>query len=147
METPEQFPARRVLTAASAANARSGHENLGFVSLEHGFLPARPPLGALPASHRAWDALAAQLPELYRTLRIRGALEALEELPADADDLPDAYLLRASALLGILAHAYHRGEATPPAALPCARSMRRSWCCTTMLSTTPGSRFRGVSTT
>ncbi len=125
MDTPAQIPARRVLAAASAANARSGHENLGSLSLEHGFLPAQPPLGALPASHRAWDALAEQLPQLYRTQRIRRALEALEELPADAESLPHAYLLRASALLSILAHAYHRGEATPPATLPGA--LHRPW--------------------
>jgi len=125
VEAPDHIPARRALTAASAANARSGHENLGFLSLEHGFLPAHPPLGALPASHHAWDALAAELPELYCTLGIQRAVAALEELPADADSLPDACLLRASALLSILAHAYHRGEATPPAVLPPA--LQRPW--------------------
>jgi sulfite reductase alpha subunit-like flavoprotein len=118
-------PARRALIAASAANARNGHENLGFLSPEYGFLPAHPPLQALPTSHGAWDELAQQLPELYRTLRLRRTLEALDELPADAAQLPDTYLLRASALLSILAHAYHRVEPTPPARLP--QVLQRPW--------------------
>jgi hypothetical protein len=88
-------------------------------------LPAHPPLRALPDSHRTWDELASQLPELYRTLRLRRVFEALDQLPADAAHLPDTALLRASALLSILAHAYHRIESNPPAALP--RAIQQPW--------------------
>lgn len=112
------IPARRVLLAASLANARAGHENAGFLSPEHGFMPAQPPRLALPPSHRAWDELAAQLPELARDLCLRAAVDALPELPAGADALPDDSLLRAAALLGILAHAYYHIEAGTPTALP-----------------------------
>lgn len=118
MSATASIPARRVLLAAAAANVRAGHENAGFLSPEHGFMPAQPPRLALPASHQAWDELAAQLPGLARDLRLRAAVDALPELPADADALPDDALLRAAALLSILAHAYFHIEAGQPRALP-----------------------------
>ncbi len=71
-------------------------------------MPVTPPQLHLPQSHRAWDEVAAQLPNLYRVLGVRRTLDALPILSAHADHLPDHYLLRASAMLSILAHAYVR---------------------------------------
>jgi sulfite reductase (NADPH) flavoprotein alpha-component len=113
-----KIPARKVVEAAERYNRQVGHENEGFLSAAHGFLPAEAPLLALPESHRAWDDLIERLPELYRTLSMRGALDELPILEASREALADRYLLRASSLLGVLAHAYQYVEIDPPAALP-----------------------------
>jgi sulfite reductase alpha subunit-like flavoprotein len=110
--------ARRVVQAAEAHNRQAGHELDGFLSLAHGFLPAEPPLLAFPESHRAWDEMTEQLPELFRRLSLRRAFDAMPVLDARSAALPDAYLLRASTLLGVFAHAYQYQSIDPPAALP-----------------------------
>ena len=112
------IPSRRVLAEAEAINERLGHENLGFLSESHGFMPREPPLLALPASHKAWDDVAAQLPELIRTLDLRRALGAMAVLGAGEDELSDRDLLRASAILSIFAYACYYVETEPPDALP-----------------------------
>ncbi|WP_035855013.1 FHA domain-containing protein [Cryptosporangium arvum] len=109
-------PARRVVEAAEAYNREQGHELDGFLSLEYGFLPVEPPLRALPESHRAWDDLVDRLPALYASLELRAEFDRLPVL--DADALPDKYLLRASVLLGVFAHAYQYVRTEPPPALP-----------------------------
>lgn len=101
-------PARDILAAASEENDRVGHENLGFLSASHGFIPRMPPAHALPELFRPWDDAAHQLPELWRTRHVRKTIAQLPLL--DADQLPDASLLRAATVLGILAHAYHHCE-------------------------------------
>lgn len=111
-------PARQVLARASARSERDGHENLGFLSESHGFLPRQAPRLALPSSHQAWDDTAARLPELFRTLTLRATFDALPLLPATADALADDALLRAAAILGISAHAYFYADPDPPEALP-----------------------------
>jgi sulfite reductase alpha subunit-like flavoprotein len=108
--------ARQVLDAAAASYGRLGHENLGFLSERHGFMPREPPLLALPARYEPWDAVAAALPELYRTRSVRAALDALPLI--DAVALDDRSLLRASTVLSILAHAYHRAGAADAPELP-----------------------------
>ncbi len=113
-----QISARHVLHNAEAVNRQQGHANLGFLSHDHGFMPSTPPLRHLPTSHRAWDEVASELPTLYRTLRLRQTFEALPLLSAAEESLPDAYLLRASALLSIFAHACARAESATPTALP-----------------------------
>lgn len=113
-----RVPARAVLLEATARSERDGNENRGFLSESHGFLPRQAPPMALPASHKAWDDIAAALPELFRTLTLRAAYDAMPVLPATAEALPDDALLRASALLGISAHAYFYADPEPPAALP-----------------------------
>jgi sulfite reductase (NADPH) flavoprotein alpha-component len=95
-----------------------GDENLGFLSESHGFIPRQPPLLQLPASHDAWDAAAEELPRLFRLQTIRETLDTLPTIGAAEIDLPDRYLWRASGLLSMLAQAYYRGNAAPPAALP-----------------------------
>jgi sulfite reductase alpha subunit-like flavoprotein len=110
----DEIPSRHILTTASQANERAGHENLGFLSESHGIMPTQPPLLHLPAGYEAWDEMAANLPELYRTLQVRKALEAMPVLSAAQADLPDEYLLRASVIISMLAHSYHRVEADPP---------------------------------
>lgn len=107
-------PARRVLLAAEADTARAGLSNGGPLSATRGFLPAVDPPARLPGSHRAWDELAADLPTLYRSLRLRAAVDTLPALPADPDALPDTALQRAATVLGIVAHAYHRVQPLRP---------------------------------
>ncbi|MFG1922066.1 FHA domain-containing protein [Cryptosporangium sp. NPDC048952] len=118
-------PARRIVEAAEKYNKTHGHELDGFLSIEHGFLPVEPPLQELPASHRAWDDLVDRLPALYANLGLRAEFDRLPILDADADALPERYLLRASALLGVFAHAYQYGQTAPPDALP--PSILRPW--------------------
>ncbi|MDH6574657.1 cytochrome b5 domain-containing protein [Kitasatospora sp. MAP5-34] len=112
------IPARRVLTSATATNQRLGHENLGFLSESHGFMPVRPPLAQLPGAFAVWDEIAAQLPELTRTLRVRPALRRLPVLDAAAEQLPDEALLRASVVLSHCAHAFHYVGPGAPGPIP-----------------------------
>lgn len=111
-------PARLVVGTAEAYNRAQGHELDGFLSLAHGFLPVEPPLAALPLSHRAWDDLVDRLPGLYARLAVRSTFDALPVLDASRSALPDRYLLRASTLLGVFAHAYQYVQTDPPGALP-----------------------------
>ncbi|GLV60842.1 hypothetical protein KDH_76610 [Dictyobacter sp. S3.2.2.5] len=114
----EMIAARKVVHAAEAYNREQGHENDGFLSTAYGFLPVEPPLLALPASHSAWDDMVDRLPELYRTLTMRRVFDQMPLLAATPDALPDRYLLRASTMLGVFAHAYQYVETDPPGALP-----------------------------
>ncbi len=122
---PQRAPARRVVEAAQARNRAAGHELDGFLSLAQGFLPAEPPLLAFGESHRAWDDMTSRLPELFRRLSLRRAFDAMPVLDARPEALPDRYLLRASTLLGVFAHAYQYMAIDPPAALP--ESLLRPW--------------------
>lgn len=114
----QPIPSRRVLDEAVAENQRLGHENLGFLSESHGFLPVEPPLLELPPSHRPWDDMVPRMPELHRTLQLRHAFDAMPLLSAAEAALPERYLYRASALLSFFAHAYTRVRNAPPEALP-----------------------------
>lgn len=116
----ERIAARKVVEEAEAYNRDKGHENDGFLSSAYGFLPLEPPLLALPASHRIWDEMVDRLPELYRKLTMRRAFEQMPLLEATPDALPDRYLLRASTMLGMFAHAYQYVETDSPASLPAA---------------------------
>ncbi|MFC7761037.1 FHA domain-containing protein [Catellatospora bangladeshensis] len=124
-DAPPDVAARRVVTAAQAHNQRVGHELDGFLSVAHGFLPAQPPLLAFPDSHRAWDEMTDRLPDLFRRLTLRRAFDAMPVLDARPEALPDRYLLRASTMLGVFAHAYQYMAIDPPAALP--DSLLRPW--------------------
>src|SRR5436190_16489677 len=125
LSTPEMAPARRALLAAIETNRQLGHENLGFLSMSNGFLPSEPPLLQLPASHRAWDELAHQVPEHIRRLTLDKAIDGLPLLQAGAADLPDRFLLRAACILGRLAHAYYWVTIRPRAEVPA--SIRQPW--------------------
>ena len=125
MSTSSPVPSRRILTSASRANSELGHENLGFLSEEHGLAPARPPLLEMPPSHRAWDQIAADLPHLFRTLKLRQLADELPVLRATQETLSDDYLLRASALMSMLAHSYVRVRVDPPEGLPA--SIEHPW--------------------
>ena len=139
---PPRVAARRVVEAAEAHNRRVGHELDGFLSLAHGFLPAEPPLLAFPESHRAWDDMTGRLPELFRRLSLRRAFDAMPVLDARPAALPDRYLLRASTLLGVFAHAYQYMAIDPPPALP--ESLLRPW---TTVSRRLGKKIPAVSYT
>ncbi|MFN8495331.1 MAG: cytochrome b5 domain-containing protein [Caldilineaceae bacterium] len=111
-------PARQVLLEATATNQRLGHENLGFLSETHGFIPQTPPLLALPPAYQLWDETAALLPELAHSLRLRQYVATMPVLAADEATLPDPYLLRASVILCNLAQTYHYIEPEVPTVLP-----------------------------
>lgn len=116
-------PAQRALRAYELVNQRAGHENAGFLSEAHGFLPIRAPLERLDSRFASWDEVATELPQLYRDLGVRRRLEALSVLDASPAALPKPQLLRACALLGMLAHAYWHSDCRPPSALPDAISL------------------------
>jgi sulfite reductase (NADPH) flavoprotein alpha-component len=107
-----------VLREAERRAAQLGHENAGFLSWSSGFIPKAPPLADLGPDFAAWDQLAAELPELYRSLELRRRVEALPLLDASAASLDDQRVLRACALLAILAQAYWYVELAPPERLP-----------------------------
>src|SRR6058998_3208506 len=123
VSTAADVPSGAALRRAERSNADAGHENLGFLSESHGFLPVSPPRLELPDSHRAWDETAARLPELWRTVAVREAIEALPVL--DVGVLEDGDLWRASCLVSILAHSYVRSETRPYGELPL--SIRGPW--------------------
>jgi len=112
------IPSRYVLSNAIATSQSLGHENQGFLSETHGFMPSQPPLLKLPPAYRAWDDIVDNLPDLYRTLGLRAALDQMPLLNADAESLPDKYLLRASMIVSIFGHAYYRIQTDPPNKLP-----------------------------
>jgi sulfite reductase alpha subunit-like flavoprotein len=122
---PGAVPSRRVLDAATETNRRLGHENLGFLSESHGTMPTSPPRLRMSAGHREWDELAEGLPALFKTMGVRRAFDEMSVLDAGPDELPDEELLRASTLLSMFAHSYHRVDQTRPDGLP--PSIERPW--------------------
>lgn len=111
-------PAARVLRKAEDLYASTGNENLGFLSEAWGFMPRKPPKQALASSHAAWDQIVSDLTELYRTLRVRERVHELPVLPADEEHLSDDDVLRAAAIMGMLAHAYWYCRTSAPRTLP-----------------------------
>ncbi|KAL7903789.1 hypothetical protein GGI35DRAFT_465201 [Trichoderma velutinum] len=99
-------PCAAVINRAQQMNEANKHENDGFLSYESGFMPLSSPLTQLPPRFKAWDQLAASLPELLRDQTLRATVDRLEVLSADAQSLPDKYLQRASTILSIVAHLY-----------------------------------------
>lgn len=116
---------RRVLDEAIETNRRLGHENLGFLSESHGTMPTSPPRLRMSASHQAWDEIAERLPALIDAGAVRGAFDELPVLEAGPDELSDEELLRASTLLSMFAHSYHRLGQGGPEGLPA--SIERPW--------------------
>ena len=122
-------------TAAVRAAERSatdkGHHNAGPLSGRYGFLPPPGFTEPLPDSHTPWDQVAADLPQLQRSLTLRSALDRLPQLPADPAHLPDRSLQRSATILGLLAHAYFHllpsRPQSPPASItvPWAQVCRR----------------------
>lgn len=111
-------PAGRALSAAERFNSTVGHENRGFLSWTHGFVPKFAPLTKLGPRFAAWDQLAGELPALYRDLALRRQVEQLPVLDASEQNLDNRELLRACALLAILSHAYWYVEPSAVDALP-----------------------------
>ena len=123
-------PAWRTLLEYERLNLDAGHENAGFLSSTHGYLPRAPPLARLDARFASWDDVVRELPLLYRDVHVRQRLDALDVLSASEADLPDSQVLRACALLGILAHAYWHSDCRPARALPDAISHGETSCLT-----------------
>ena len=111
-------PAGLVMRAAERFNATVGHENRGFLSWSHGFVPSLAPLTRLGRGFAAWDQLAGELPVLYRDLSLRRRIEQLPLLDASEQSLDNRDLLRACALLAIVAHAYWYVEPRTVEVLP-----------------------------
>jgi sulfite reductase alpha subunit-like flavoprotein/cytochrome b involved in lipid metabolism len=111
-------PAGLALSAAERFNSTVGHENRGFLSWSHGFIPKVAPLTSLGPGFQAWDQLASELPALYRDLSLRRRVEQLPILDASEQNLENRELLRGCALLAIVAHAYWYVEPRAVDALP-----------------------------
>lgn len=118
-------PCRAVLREAERRTAEAGHENDGFLSWSRGFIPKNAPLLRLAPELAAWDQLAAELPALHRDLSLRRRVEQLPLLDASEASLDDKQVLRACALLAILAQAYWYVEPGPPQVLP--QVIKRPW--------------------
>ncbi|MEU8824823.1 cytochrome b5 domain-containing protein [Streptomyces sp. NPDC048636] len=111
-------PSRRVLESAEEYNAAHGHELRGFLSSSSGFIPKLPTVRSFPASHTAWDVVIARMPELWRTVTLRQTLCEMPVLGAGPEDLPDAFVWRASVAMSVFAHAFVRVETLPDDGLP-----------------------------
>jgi sulfite reductase alpha subunit-like flavoprotein len=111
-------PSRQVLNEAEEHYLRTGNEFEGFLSEQRGFLPRNPPELSLPASHRAWDEIAAALPSLWRDVGVRAAVRDLPPLRATEAELPATHIRRAATILGMLAHSYTYSELGSPSPLP-----------------------------
>lgn len=81
-------------------------------------MPIEAPLQVLPPSHKIWDEIAEELPELCRKLRIRQRLDTMPLLSADVNNLPDRMLLRASSIISAFAHSYYYIDTEIPPSLP-----------------------------
>ncbi|KAL1886505.1 hypothetical protein Plec18167_000436 [Paecilomyces lecythidis] len=92
------------------------------VSLRNGFLPDTIPLAHLPEPYyNPWECIAADLPELIRTGRIREEVEGLPVLSTDKLHT-EAEWRRAYVLLAFFTHAYIWGGQKPKNILPPAIS-------------------------
>ena len=118
-------PAYQYIKHAEKVNKENGHENLGFLSLERGFMPLQNPLKNLPSPFDIWDSVAYNLPEHYKNQNLRSALNNMPVLDAGDEFLEDKYLLRASMLMSILAHAYVRNERNEDLNIP--DSITKPW--------------------
>ena len=123
-------PSRAVLESAERENDALGHDLGGFLSAGAGFMPKLPTVLAFPPTHEAWDGIVSRMPELWRTVAVRRALDELPVLDADGACLPDGYVWRASCALGIFAHSYVRvekldGRPPPSVLLPWAQICKR----------------------
>lgn len=116
---------RSVVREAERRTAERGDENEGFLSWSHGFIPKSAPLRRLAPEFAAWDELAAEMPELHRDLSLRRRVEALPLLDASEAALSDKQVLRACALLAIVAQAYWYVELSPPERLP--EAVEKPW--------------------
>ncbi|KAJ9223283.1 hypothetical protein DTO169C6_4329 [Paecilomyces variotii] len=88
------------------------------VSLRNGFLPDTTPLAHLPEPYyNPWESIAADLPDLIRTGRIREEVESLPILSTDKLH-NDAEWRRAYVVLAFLTHAYIWGGQKPKDVLP-----------------------------
>src|SRR6478609_4000386 len=111
-------PSTRVLEAAESTHRALGHENLGFLSAQRGFMPLAAPELRLPPEFAVWDEVASELPRLYGSLRVRQTIDRLPHLGARVAELPERSLLRACNVLAILSHAYQYVETEPPGGQP-----------------------------
>ncbi len=95
------------------------------VCAERGFLPEQDPLQRLPELYAPWEELAADLPRLIPTGRLRWLLRTLPELPVH-DLKTEPELRRAMLLLSYLGHAYVWCEEEPAGAIPAPLAI--PWC-------------------
>ncbi|KAJ9297498.1 hypothetical protein DTO271G3_4273 [Paecilomyces variotii] len=88
------------------------------VSLRNGFLPDTTPLAHLPEPYyNPWESIAADLPDLIKTGRIREEVEGLSMLSTDKLH-NDAEWRRAYVVLAFITHAYIWGGQKPKDVLP-----------------------------
>jgi indoleamine 2,3-dioxygenase len=92
---------------------------------QRGFLPHEDPLLELPVGFAPWDEVAAELPRLLLTGRLRRVIEGLPALDP-AELAAPAELRRAMLVLSYLGHAYVWGERPPAARIPATLAV--PWC-------------------
>lgn len=80
----------------------------GQLSLHRGFLPREATRSQLPASHRIWDEVVAELPQLFFSNATQRVLASLPLLSVAKEELADEDVTRASVVLSALGHAYWR---------------------------------------
>ena len=93
----------------------------------HGFLRRRP-TPRLPPSHRAWEDMADQLPQIYagRCDYVKKVRE-MPNLPAGPDALPDEHLQRAATVLGMISATTYHLDMKSRKTLPLPESIDGAW--------------------
>jgi indoleamine 2,3-dioxygenase len=87
------------------------------VNSNRGFLPIEDPLECLPSEFETWEYIAAEVPTLLMTSKLRSTLEKLK--PLDTSRLEsEPYLRRAMLVLGVFASAYVWGESQSAITIP-----------------------------
>ena len=91
---------------------------------DRGFLPAEDPLPRLPSEFGPWEELAAELPKLLATMRIRSFLDHAPNFDMSLLQT-EAEFERAMLILSYFGHAYVWGQVQPAYRLPAA--LARPW--------------------
>ncbi|MDX1521192.1 MAG: indoleamine 2,3-dioxygenase [Anaerolineae bacterium] len=87
------------------------------VDSQRGFLPAEDPLRQLPSAYSAWEHIAAQVPALLLTERLRPELERLSPLAIEGLET-NRHLQRAMLLLSVFGNAYVWAGPEPAPKIP-----------------------------
>lgn len=97
-----------------------------MITLEHGFLPAKAPLKALPSAFLPWEECAAVLPKLLVSHHSRQKITSLPSQFPLQELRHQEQQERAMMLLSYLGHAYVWGEKEPVHSLPA--NLAKPWC-------------------
>lgn len=113
------------LLAQYDAESKISQKHEGQLTEKYGFAPYLPIPKQMLVSHKSWDEMAQNLPNLLKNYQEREALSKLPLLSADEKAIPDQYLARASLILGSFAHAYYFNQRNLTDPLP--EAIRKPW--------------------